>query len=207
MVNENRTKIWDDYIAQGGMQHKVVKHMMVDYNRYHESTLIGDTLVDFKVDLADLKVLDYGCGVGDYGIHLLRQGAGKVDFYDYPRSVQLVSYRLQQEKLKNGTIIDADRDRKPNFLDYDLIIFGEVLEHLDNPFNILKNCNMAKVRFIFTSSYPYRSDDIDDPYWHNHDHDIKAFHQMPECRRLLEHNYAFTKFDGELRLWVRPDAK
>lgn len=198
-MSEDRQKIWDDYIAEGGQNHKTVRHMFVDYSRYHEAQLIAQYFIDNNIKL-NFPILDYGCGVGDYGIYLLRQGAADVDFYDYPRSSKLVDYRLETENLGNGTAINADTEAI-DLDDYDFIIFGEVLEHLSNPYQILKQASTAQ--YIFTSSYPYRSDDINDPYWDNHDHDIKAFKQMPKCRMLLEDNYTYIKFDGELRLWVR----
>lgn len=202
-MTEDRKQIWDDYIAQGGMHHRIVKHMFTEYQRYHEAGLIEKALALQHIDLKNLKILDYGCGVGDYGIYLLRAGAKQADFYDFPRSTQLVSYRLETEGLTNWKVIDADKDEHPNFLDYDLIIFGEVLEHLEDPRMILTMCVGCQVDYVFTSSYPYRSEDPEDPYWSNHDHDDKARLQIPHCKRLLEDNYTYTKFDGELRLWSR----
>lgn len=205
MVGENREEIWHDYLEDGGIDHKVVKHMWLDYSRYHEAKLIEAELYKQDIPLGDIKALDYGCGVGDYGLHLLRAGIMQVDFFDFPRALKLVDYRLQRERglrhIGDAELIDPDEGQKPKFKDYDLVIFGEVLEHLDNPYQILKECLAVKVKYIFTSSYPYRTDDPDDPYWNNHDHDDRARLMMPECRLLLEENYNYTKFDGELRLW------
>lgn len=204
---ENRKQIWADYLAQGGMDHKVVKHMFLAYERYHEASLIRNNLLG---ELAQLRILDYGCGVGDYGILLLREGTKQVDFYDFPRALKLVEYRLSlptswgsDSTTQDSLLINPDIGQKPNFLDYDLIIFGEVLEHLENPKHILKNVALANVNYIFTSSYPYRSEDPDDPYWSNHDHGDEARLQIPDCKKILESNYSFVKFDGELRLWRR----
>lgn len=209
MINdrdENRQQIWDNYLADGGEYNKTVRHMFVDYSRYYEADLVRNTLSQEGVDLKKLKVLDYGCGVGDYGIELVRRGV-KVDFYDFPRSTQFVTYRLGLEGLTTGRAISADHKPFKTFHEtlgrYDLIIFGEVLEHLHNPLAILKICNHLKVKYIFTSSYPYRSSDPDDPYWHNHDHDDAARVMQPECQKVLEDNYEYRKFSGELRLWTR----
>lgn len=209
MINdrqEDRQLIWDNYVADGGQPHKTVRHMFVDYSRYYEADLVRNAMSQEGEDLTKLKVLDYGCGAGDYGMEFARRGA-KVDFYDYPRATQFVAYRLGLEHLDNGTPVSADHTPFKKFHEtlgnYDLIIFGEVLEHLHNPLAILKACNLLKVKYIFTSSYPYRSSDPDDPYWHNHDHDDAARLLQPECREVLENNYTYQKYSGELRLWIR----
>ncbi|TAL08186.1 MAG: class I SAM-dependent methyltransferase [Nitrospirae bacterium] len=202
-VKENRIKIWDAYIAQRGLHHRSVKHMFVDYSRYHEAELILRYFIKNHIDIVNLRVLDYGCGVGDYGIYLLTAGAKQVDFYDFPRAVKFVEYRLKVRKSKNGKIVDADKDEHPNLSNYNLIIFGEVLEHLYDPLAILKQCDKARAKYIFTSAYPYCSEDANESYWSNGDHKPEARLQIPECRELLEKNYSFQKFDGELRLWIR----
>lgn len=208
---ENRQQIWDDYLADGGMYHKNVRHMFTEYNRYYEADLITLTMQQRGVDLTKLKVLDYGCGAGDYGIEFCRKGAS-VSFYDFPRSTQLVAYRLGREKLSNGHAISADHHPYKRFhsklINFDLIIFGEVLEHLDNPLAILKQINTYRVKYIFTSSYPYRSTDKKDPYWSNADHENGARLLIPECQKLLEENYDYQQFTGQLRLWERkPKSK
>lgn len=200
-MKEDRQKVWEDYLKQGGYDHKIVRHMFTQYNRYHEADYILKWFINNNVKL-DFPILDFGSGTGDYGIYLLRAGASKVDMYDFPRSTQLIKYRLKIEDIKGGKAIDADKI-KPKFKNYDFIIFGEVLEHLSDPFELLEKVVNNGTKYIFTSSYPYRSDDPDDPYWDNHDHDEKARLQMVPCRKILEDNYDYTKFEGELRLWVR----
>ncbi len=202
---EDRQQIWDDYIKDGGEDNRTVKHMFVDYSRYYESDCILATLYHTGIEPKDLHVLDYGCGVGDYGIEFSRRGAN-ASFYDFPRSTRLVAYRLARENLYGNPIsadhVDFKKFHK-NLGEYDLIIFGEVLEHLHNPLAILKLCNFYKVKYLFTSSYPYRSMDASDSYWHNHDHDDAARLMQPDCIKVLEDNYEFTEFTGRLRLWRR----
>lgn len=200
MDEENRLKIWDDYISEGGMQHRLVRHMLVDYNRYFEAKLIYDYFIEIGVKIHKLNVLDYGCGVGDYGIYFLRRGCKKVTFWDFPRATKLIDYRMRLEGLK-GKALSADDNPHPDFSEFNFVIFGEVLEHLHNPLEILTDCFNNKVPFIFTSSYPFRSDDAEDDYWNNPDHDQKALQQQPDCRRLLINNYNNHIFSGGLTIW------
>lgn len=204
MSRDNERHLWQEYIDSGGQDHKIVRRMFLDYSRYFEANLLINWFKDNNIPL-DFTVLDYGCGVGDYGISFLRHDAKQVVFFDYPRAVKFVKYRLSNEgfDVPQAIIADADEWKIDDFQKFDMIIFGEVLEHLDNPAAVIAECNRAAVKYIMTSSYPYRTDDPDDPYWNNHDHDDDARIQQPECRKILEDNYNYVKFDGELRLWTR----
>jgi 2-polyprenyl-3-methyl-5-hydroxy-6-metoxy-1,4-benzoquinol methylase len=196
---EDRQKIWDSYT---GLQHENVQRMFLAYTRYYEAELIANWLRVNEPEFKELAVLDYGCGVGDYGVYLIRQGVKCADFYDFPRAVNFVAHRLEQEKLTNGTIVDADTSSL-HMGKYDLVIFGEVLEHLDDPLSVIKSATDAAAKYIFTSSYPYRSDDAGESYWQHHDHSDKARLMQPACRALLEALYEENRFTGGLKLWRR----
>lgn len=205
-MNEDRNQIWIDYLKQGGSNNKKVAPMFLNYNRYAEAAYIIQGLYRFHQDLEKLKILDYGCGVGDYGMFLLHAGAEAVVFYDYPRAVNFVRYRLDLEKipLERGIALSADDVKQiDDYSEFGLVIFGEVLEHLPDPLAELKKVVDSGVKLIFTSSYPYRSEDPEDRYWSNHDHDESARLQIPDCKKLLEDNYSYQRFEGELRLWVK----
>ena len=61
-------------------------------------------------------------------------------------------------------------------------VFGEVLEHLTNPLDLLTDC-VQHVRWIVTSSYPLSHAD---EYWTRYpDHTDEARHQQPDCLQLL----------------------
>jgi 2-polyprenyl-3-methyl-5-hydroxy-6-metoxy-1,4-benzoquinol methylase len=199
MMTENREKIWQDYLAAGGSDNKKVSPMWLNYNRYAEAAYILQGLYRFHEPLSKLKILDFGCGVGDYGTFLLRAGAKQVDFFDFPRAVNFVGFRLENEGLTNWKVIDADQQQVE--WDYDLVIFGEVLEHLPDPAETISLAIGNRTRIIFTSSYPYRSEDPEERYWSNGDHSERARQLIPTCKRLLEEHYSFVKFEGENRLW------
>jgi SAM-dependent methyltransferase len=193
-MKENRQKIYDEY---AGEKNKILARTMTVYDRYFEANLIINELKRQNIDFATLSVLDYGCACGDYGISLARNGAA-VGFIDIvPANVAFAEYRLDRENLKK--IIEV-----PNF-----VIFGEVLEHLDHPLEVLKQ---YKCKYLFTSSYPFRTDDPNDKYWDGAfrgsglpgDHTKTAFEEQPACREYLEECYNAVRWTegGGATLWM-----
>lgn len=189
-MSEDRKNIWKEYT---GNKPRTIEHNFVDYDRYFEANLIRATLKrETDIDFKTLKVVDFGCCAGDYGIYFARLGS-PTQFVDIDQdALDFVDYRLGLEGLTN---------RKDLFI-FDLAIFGEVLEHCDDPLFILKNFIDAKTKYIFTSSYPFRSDNPDDPYWNKSGHSKMALESQIDCRTLLVDNYEDFQLGGERRLWI-----
>lgn len=190
---ENRPEIWKSY---KGIKRNNLERTFLAYDRYSESELILEELKRKNFDISSLIVMDYGCAVGDYGITFARNGATAM-FYDIDQAaIDFVKYRFQIENLKW-----YDYEEKYNFL-----ILGEILEHLDDPKSLIQQCIDNGVKLIFTSSYPYRSNDPEDSYWKIPAHSKKALLQQPACRELLEENFEAVTFDGAKKLWFAKPA-
>jgi hypothetical protein len=187
---EERAKIWEEYSGDKSPQ---VRHNFVDYTRYHEAENIARILAEQNIDPTKLDVIDYGCCAGDQAIYFARIGCRAQPIDIDPIAVKFVLWRFKREKLNpNENMIGAD-----------LWIFGEVLEHMEDPLGMLSKCLENGVPYIFTSSYPYRSDDPKDDYWTGRDHSDEARKQQPACRKLLEENYNKFNFGGEKNLWIK----
>lgn len=190
-MTEDRKKIWGEY---DGTKTEILRHLFLDYDRYYEADLIIEKMLTLGVDLKNLKVLDYGCGPGDYGMQFARMGA-RVGFYDTERAcLDFACYRM----IKSSLVPDLVSNFEP-----DLVIFGEVLEHCDDPLGTLR---VFAGEWIFTSSYPYRSDDPEDDYWRKEDHKDMARLIQPEVRKFLNENYEKIKLTdnrAEINLWRR----
>jgi SAM-dependent methyltransferase len=186
-MKEDRKTIFDKYDK---LKDKIERPFLL-YDRYHEADQLVAEFVKRKVPFSDLRVLDFGCGVGDYGITFVRKGSS-VLFEDISEQyIDFVKYRLSLEKLPWH-----------DSLDYNFAIFGEVLEHLDDPLGKLEEAHSRKTKYIFTSSYPYRSDDPNDRYWTRGGHTSDARLAQPKCRKLLELNYNCVTFNGAVKLWT-----
>jgi len=195
-MTENRQQIWDQYT---GKKPDTIRHNFCDYDRYFEAGLIAEAIRPILAKSSrswhNLRVLDFGCCAGDYGMYFARLGS-QVEFKDIDnQALDFVDHRLKLEKILSG-----------HFPEYDLAIYGEVLEHCDNALEILTGVIKNETEFIFTSSYPFRSDEANDSYWQGRDHSDKARIDQESCRFILEANYSKQNFGGQRNLWVRKQS-
>lgn len=168
-----------------------IKRTMTLYDRDMEAEAVRDCVEDVST------VLDFGCGVGDYGIIMARDGKD-VTFYDYKGMLDFARYRMEQEGLK-GSYYEVPTSYGKLLSGMDLVIFGEVLEHLDNPKSLLEMCLGFDI-VVVTSSYPY----VSDKYFELEGHTDGAKEQRLECKLLLEGNYTVEKPNGgELKVWTK----
>lgn len=200
-----RKELVEKYRREGGLLPEWIARTMTVYNRYFEAGNIIKCLEERGQILGpEFCVVDYGCAVGDYGFAFGRQGC-MVLFYDVDVAINFVNYRLSHEDPQFGHLT-MPTSAAPEFNVPDggcnLAIFGEVLEHLTNPLEILTKFKDAGTTYIFTSSYPYRRDEATDDYWHQRGHLDEARLQQPACRELLEKHYKkIGNFGGQMNLW------
>jgi hypothetical protein len=190
-----------DQCKEHGITPQIFRTMM-DYNRYREAGRIHRQLVVLDEPIKNLSVLDFGCLVSDYGMYFARLGA-KVAIYDKRESaLKFARFRFAAEKLgvKSFPITTA---YKPMAKGRDLVIFGEVLEHMDNPLEVLQACVAHKVKYIFTSHYPFG----DDKYFALSGHSRIAEAQQPACIKLLDDNYTGWILHDRAMLWQRKKGK
>jgi SAM-dependent methyltransferase len=83
------------------------------------------------------KVLDLGCGTGDLLAELKKRGC-KVWGVDIDKNA--INFVKKYFKLENAYPMSAEEFfRLPNLPKFDLIMFFEFLEHLDNPLDFIEN--------------------------------------------------------------------
>jgi hypothetical protein len=170
---------------------------MLEYTRYPEASRIERYLQYNQVDVSVLEILDFGCLVADYAIYFARKGAS-VTLYDFLQHTDFAAYRFEMERLA-ASIFNVPQDFGSLMSGKDLVVFGEVLEHLDNPLEPLSACLDCQVRFIFTSCYPFG----DDYYFSRPGHSRKAQEQQPLCLDFLRCNYEGANTYKREWFWVR----
>lgn len=199
---ERRANILGEYKAGGGMVEPWMARVMVEYDRYDEAGQILEALEKDGLSFKDLSVVDYGAGAGDYGFAFGRQGAHPI-FYDFKVAADFIRFRAQGEGFEFDIVeVEPGREMPLPAGWSGIVIFGEVLEHLDDPLATLQYFTEKGAKYIFTSSYPYRRDAATDDYWKKSGHSDKARLQQPACRELLEKRYKkIANFGGQLNLW------
>lgn len=103
-----------------------------------------------------VKILDYGCGVGDYGLAFAVQGyfvtlcdieGGNLDFS---------RWRFEQRQLPHDVIPVTESNLYPDLDRQQIVLAGEVFEHVREPITVLKNIEQAlpKGGLLWYSGYP-----------------------------------------------------
>ncbi len=168
---------------------------LFDYNRYLDCYWLHNFL-SHRMELKNSNLLDFGCLVSDYGFYFGMLNMN-VTLCDLKEHVDFAAFRLSRANI-NIARFDAPADYMQMTKDLDVAVFGEVLEHLTDPYMLLKSCVENKVRVIFSSSYPYG----DEKYFSLPGHTKEAKEQAPKCLELLRKNYCETNLMNRRNVWV-----
>jgi SAM-dependent methyltransferase len=102
------------------------------YRGYHKTFLKRN-----KAFPEDAKILDLGCGTGEFISELKKRGC-QVWGLDFDRKA--IKIARQQFGLENVYSLSFEEFfKKENLPKFDIITFFEVLEHLDNPLEFVQN--------------------------------------------------------------------
>jgi hypothetical protein len=177
-----------------GLSPSIVR-TMVDYDRYPQAKDILRALALLGEDLTTFTVLDFGCLVADYAVFFARQGAGAA-IYDGEEEVKFAQFRFSEAGLPLTTYT-IPTPGSELMSGKTLVVFGEVLEHLDNPLVPIRDCIRGAVKYIFTSCYPFG----DEEYFQLSGHLRSAQGLQSDCIRLLIDNYDAIPLRDKTVLW------
>ncbi len=169
---------------------------LFDYTRYPECYELY-RYMEQKIDFKQFTVLDYGCLVADYGFFFGMLGS-KISICDLKEYADFASFRLSKHRISHTTHY-APLPYPKVTGQIGLAIFGEVLEHLNDPLDMFKACIENHVPYIYTTCYPYG----DDAYFNLPGHSKEAQRQAPESLYLLQTHYHEIPFKKYRRLWIR----
>jgi SAM-dependent methyltransferase len=138
------------------------------FNEYYERPVMHALLGD----VAGQRVLDAGCGPGDYAAWLVAHGAQVLAFDSSPAMVQIARERMG----KRAEIRQADLNEPLSFIEtcsWDTVLCSLVLDYLegwDRPFNEFNRVLRPSGRVIFSVHHPFFLDlkldvDVSDSYF------------------------------------------
>lgn len=103
------------------------------------------------------RIFDLGCGVGQFAELSRKRGKNYVRGIDF--SSNAIRYcKIRNLDIRNRFFIgDLKNPQVFNFKDYDTAILLEVLEHIENDLDVIKNIE-SKKRIVFSlPNYDYKS--------------------------------------------------
>jgi 2-polyprenyl-3-methyl-5-hydroxy-6-metoxy-1,4-benzoquinol methylase len=115
---------------------------------YYQNDILGDVFYGWfdKLFAEPLKGMDLGGGIGEYTIHAMKQGC-EVDFIDVDgKTLEYAKWRFK----KHGVSPDIYNEDFKIDKDYDFIIAMDILEHLENPDERLKEI-AAHTKYLFAN--------------------------------------------------------
>lgn len=130
-------------------------------------------------------VIDYGCGVADYGLSFASQGY-QVKLVDIEGgNLDFARWRFAQRNIPVDVLPVTEANLYPRIEKADIVIAGEVLEHVREPMRVIRNMYDALPAggFFWTSCYPMKENEI------RGDHLQEAADVRLECKRFLETRY------------------
>lgn len=150
----------------------------------------------FKKKYGIKTIVDYGCGIGNDGLSMLKAGFDVyfVDF-DCP-STDFLKWRLKEKNFDNKKrVFDVESN---DFPIVDMVWTIDALEHMTNPFDIFRAISDKTRLFVYFI-------DDDDQAGGRHPFHIPFDHS--DFRKKLI-NLGFSGEDHEyLSVWVRPSSK
>ena len=147
----------DKYIT--GAVRQAVSHML-RYTRYDKSTVLVYYFnkIYRKSNRNHVKVLDYGCGVADYALSFGIYGY-HITLSDIEGGVvEFAKWRCKKRNLKYDFIPIKVSNMYPELGQQDIIIAGEVLEHIRDPLRTVQAFHNALPSggYLWVSGYPYK---------------------------------------------------
>ena len=157
------------------------------------------SLIDFVQEHAGPRVLDLGCGLGGYSKVLAERGFGVVALDVVPEYVERARSLGVAAELYDGKTLPLADDS------VDTVVLFEVIEHLDNPAELLREARRVARRNVLLSTPNCTQSFAGVPIEFSHmlDVDHRHFFTVDSLSALLGHVFTASAVEQALPL----DAK
>lgn len=132
--------------------------LMMAYTRFPTAWKLAQYLnsVYLPSRRKQIRVLDYGCGVADYGLAFAKQGY-QVTICDIEGgNLDFAKWRFENRNIPVEVVPVTDNDLYPPLPAHDVVLSGELFEHIREPLLVMKNIHscLCKNGFFWHSGYP-----------------------------------------------------
>lgn len=119
-----------------------ISRLMLHYTRFAGAAeLLTEVSTHFS-STHPLSVVDYGCGAADYGLAFAKAGHN-VTLVDFEEKVAFASWRFTRRKLPVRQISVHANNEYPELHNVDLVIAGDLLEHVRDPVRVVQGVHSA----------------------------------------------------------------
>lgn len=133
--------------------------MMLGYTRLEKAKALLKILNAYYPphQRPSIRVLDYGCGVADYGLAFALFGYAVTLCDIEGGNLDFAAWRFGQRNLPCSLLPVSESNPNPDLEQHHIILAGELLEHLRNPLQAVQNGLKALPPggFFWTSGYPF----------------------------------------------------
>ena len=142
-----------------------------------------------KKNRDSVRVLDYGCSIADYGLVFALSGY-MVTLCDIAAgNIDVGKWRFKRRKLACDCIEIKLNNLYPKLSNMEVVIAGEVLEHIREPGIVVENIynGLNKGGYFWTSGYPVVKYEIGERH---PDHLVEAAKMRKHVLKYLEHKFS-----------------
>lgn len=170
-----------------------ISHML-SYDRYDQAFCLLNFIKKKyrKKERSLVRVLDYGCSVADYGLVFGLAGFSVTLCDISSGNINVGKWRFDKRGLPYDFIEVKLNNLYPKIEKMDIVIAGEVLEHIRNPKLVVENIykGLKSKGFFWTSGYPATNPEIGKKH---PDHLIEASWMREKVLRFLDRNFRKLK--------------
>lgn len=164
-----------------------MSRMMLHYSRYQRAFRVVRTFSNvLDADKRkNLRILDYGCGVADYGLVFALFGYDVlICDIDSPK-LDFAKERFKYRGLKVQAVPIDGTTKYPDFSQTDAVVTAELLEHLANPLEALEHIHIGlpKDGLLWFSDFPMAEKSV------GGEHTESAAALRESCVAYLEKNF------------------
>lgn len=149
-INLSESKLYDDIYKSGGSGEAYFKH-------YSETPYveIWSKAAQLIKRISNPKIIDIGCGPGQFGNLLFDFGIFDYKGIDYSREAIKMA-KIRNDKFRERFCIDNAFTSKIYEEEYNVVTLFEVLEHINDDFTMLSNIRKGSIVIFSVPNYNSR---------------------------------------------------